>query len=254
MLGSNVVTWLAPYAMHLLDILLPPNCLACDAPVERQGQFCLACFRKASFISAPLCRQCGVPLPHQALAGAGGNCSVCLAMPPFFTQARAALRYDAMSQRLILPFKHSDRTDAGKGLALLMARAGARLLEEADFLVPVPLHKNRLRQRRYNQSALLAGALGRIAKRPVLRDALRRHRATLPLGKLGFSERRAELEGAITVHPARIGLLSGSRILLIDDVMTSGATANACALALLNAGADQVNVLTAARVPDPRLD
>jgi predicted amidophosphoribosyltransferase len=135
-----------------------------------------------------------------------------------------------------------------------MARAGAQLLARADILVPVPLHKSRLRQRRYNQSALLAVALGRIAKIPVLPDALIRHRATIPLGPLKLLERRAELDGAIEVRVSRIPAIAASTILLIDDVMTSGATANACAEALLNARAAEVNVLTAARVPDPRLE
>lgn len=253
MLGSNVFSWLRPASKHVLDMLLPPNCLACETTVEAEGQFCLACFRKAGFISAPICRQCGVPLPHGQAAGPGGFCSVCIAMPPAFTQARAALRYDALSQRLILPFKHADRTEAARGLALLMARAGASLLAKADWLVPVPLHGRRLRLRRYNQSALLAAALGRIAGRPVLRDGLVRTRATMLLGPLGFGERRTELAGAIAVRERHISRLAGKAVLLIDDVMTSGATANACALALRNAGAARVDVLTAARVPDPRL-
>ena len=138
MLGGNVITWLLPVAKHVLDLLLPPNCLACDAPVDADGQFCLDCFRQANFISAPLCRQCGVPLPFGAAGGAGGCCEVCAAVPPAFHEARAALRYDALSQLLILPFKHGDRTEAARGLALLMARAGAKLLEGAELLVPVP--------------------------------------------------------------------------------------------------------------------
>lgn len=251
MFNSNPISWLRPFGMHVLDMLLPPNCLACDTPVDADGQFCLPCFRKVNFISAPLCRQCGVPLPH---GGGGLSCQPCAAAPPAFTQARAALRYDELARRLILPFKYADRTDAARGLALLMSRAGAGLLVQADLLVPVPLHKRRLRQRRFNQSALLASELSRIAKRPVLQDALIRHRATVPLGPLGLPERQAELEGAISARPNRTMRLGGQKILLIDDVMTSGATANACAVALLAAGAAQVNVLTTARVPDPRSD
>jgi ComF family protein len=254
MLAGKIIQWLRPGARHVLDLLLPPNCLACDTVVEAEGQFCLSCFRKASFISAPMCRHCGVPLPHGHAVGASGLCLVCAAAPPAFTRARAALRYDALAQGLILPFKHADRTEAAQGLALLMARAGAKLLAECDLLVPVPLHAHRLRLRRYNQSALLATALGRIAGRPVLRDALLRNRATAVLGPLGFGERRSELEGAICVRERHKNRLAGQTILLIDDVMTSGATANACALALRNAGAKRIDVLTAARVPDPRLE
>ncbi len=252
MLSSNLASWLRPFGVQVLDMLLPPNCLACDAPVDADGQFCLPCFRKANFISAPLCPPCGVPLPFSP--GAGRLCEVCAVEPPAFTQARAALRYDDLSRRLILPFKYADRTDAALGLAVLMARAGAGLLAKAEILVPVPLHKTRLRQRRYNQAALLAAALGRLAKRPAKLDALIRSRATVPLGPLSRVQRRAELEGAVAVRAGRAAGLVAKRILLIDDVMTSGSTANACALALLAAGAAQVNVLTAARVPDPRLE
>jgi ComF family protein len=252
MLERNFISWLRPFGMHVLDILLPPNCLACDTPVDADGQFCLSCFRRANFISAPFCRHCGVPLSFAP--GNGLLCRLCGAEPPAFTQARAALRYDELSRRLILPFKYADRTDAARGLALLMARAGASLLAGAELLVPVPLHKSRLRQRRYNQAALLAAALGRIAKIPVLQDGLIRRRATVALGPLSLIERRAELDGAIVARASRAGRLAGRKILLIDDVMTSGSTANACAVALLGAGAAQVDVLTAARVPDPRLD
>ena len=252
MLSSNLIAWLRPFGMQVLDLLLPPNCLACDAPVDADGQFCLPCFRKANFISAPICPQCGVPLPFGPKGGL--HCQLCSADSPAFSRARAALRYDELTRRLILPFKYADRTDAAFGLALLMARAGNSLLANAEFLVPVPLHVSRLRQRRYNQAALLAAALGRIAKIPALQDALIRKRATVPLGPLGLAERRSELDGAISVRPRRISGVAGKRVVLIDDVMTSGSTANACAIALLAAGAANVDVLTAARVPDPRLD
>ncbi len=138
-------------------------------------------------------------------------------------------------------------------LAAYMARAGAELLANADILVPVPLHRARLFRRRYNQAALLASALGRAVSRPALLDALRRERGTAPLGTKSAEERAAALAGAIDVRPSRATRIAGHRVLLVDDVMTSGSTANACAAVLLAAGAVAVDVLAAARVPDPRL-
>jgi ComF family protein len=237
---------------RILDTLLPPNCLACDTPVEDDGLFCLACFRLANFISAPMCGRCGVPLPHGGAAGLGGECERCEAAPPAFARARAALRYDETAQRVILPFKYADRPETARGLARLMLRPGVKLLREAEVLVPVPLHVSRLRSRRYNQAALLAVELSRLARLPCVPDALVRRKATAPLARMGLAARQAELEDAILVRaPAP---MAGKLVLLIDDVMTSGTTADACASALLQAGARRVEVLTAARVADPRFD
>ena len=237
-----------------LDLLLPPHCLTCDAEVERQGSFCATCFSRLNLISAPFCARCGVPFTHEGEAerGADGalSCTPCLTRAPGFAVARAALRYDEGAKRLILPFKHADRTEMAAPLARLMARAGGDLLQAADILVPVPVHWRRLIARRYDQAALLAQRLGRLSGRRVVPDVLRRRRATVPLGDKGAAERAALVADAFSVaRPARV---AGQRVLLVDDVMTSGATAEACARALLAAGAARVEVLAAARVPDPR--
>jgi ComF family protein len=242
-----------------LDALLPPHCLTCEAPVDRQGSLCGGCFRALSFITAPFCDRCGVPFPHAGAAAPGlhgqaGVCSRCALRPPAFAAARAALRYDAAARTLILPFKHADRTEFALLLARHMARAGGGLLAWAELIVPVPLHWRRLLARRYNQSALLAARLARIAARPIAPDLLRRIRSTPALGDRGAVERAAVLEGAFALSRAGRRRVEGRRILLVDDVMTSGATAEACARVLLAGGAAEVAVLAAARVPDPRLE
>jgi len=240
-----------------LDALLPPHCLTCDAPVEAQGGLCADCFGKLSFVTAPFCARCGVPFPHPGMGtpmGDGAWCDSCVEAPPAFAAARAALRYDAGAKALILPFKHRDAVEMARPLARHMARAGRELLARADMLLPVPLHRWRLFARRHNQAALLAAQLSRLSgvvHRPML---LRRIRRTRPLGEMGARDRATELEGAFGLAPGAARLLAGRRVLLVDDVMTSGATADACARALLAGGVARVDVLAAARVPDPRLE
>ncbi len=161
-------------------------------------------------------------------AAEGGLCQNCIDTPPAFERARAALVYDNASRRLVLPFKHGDRIEFAAVLARFMARAGADLLREADVIVPVPLHRRRLFARRYNQSALLARSLGHMTGRSVLVDALARTAATHNLDGKSAAERRDEVAGVFAVRPRRVASLVGRRVLLIDDVLTSGATAEAC--------------------------
>jgi ComF family protein len=232
-----------------LDALLPPACPTCDSPVEAQGTLCAGCWRGLHLLTAPFCRHCGVPFAHPGQGGADGLCPGCRDQPPAYTAARAALRYDDGAKRLILPFKHGDRTEFAAPLAAWMARAGSELLARADLIAPVPLHWRRLVARRYNQAALLASRLARLSGRPCMPDLLRRTRPTPSLGERGAAERAAVLDGAFAVR----GRVAGRRVLVVDDVMTSGATAESCARALLVAGAAAVDVLAAARVPDPRL-
>lgn len=238
----------------LLDVLLPPNCATCDQPVAIPGQLCRDCFRLTNLVSDPCCSRCGVPFGMASLGGTEQLCPACVLLPPVFGQARAAFRYDRQSRRLILPFKHADRTDLAAALAPQMVRAGGSLLARADLLVPVPLHRRRLFQRRYNQAVLLARAVGRLARLPMQPDLLVRTRATEPMADKSAEERAAEVQRAFAVRSCRLEQVVGARILLIDDVMTSGATANECAAVLVRAGAAVVDVLVAARVPDPRLE
>jgi ComF family protein len=232
---------------RVLDLVLPPRCLACGAAVESQGRLCADCWRSLSFLGAPQCRLCGYPLPHaQPEAPLCGRCAV---EPPAYDRARAALRYDEGARGLILAFKHADRTDTAPAFGRWLARAGAELLAEADLIVPVPLHRWRLLKRGYNQAAVLAQALARETGLPLIPDLLQRHRATPSQQTLSARARLANVTaGAFRPHPWHRRRAAGRRVVLVDDVLTTGATVGACARVLRQMGAVQVDVLTLSRV------
>lgn len=233
-----------------LDALLPPRCLSCGTPVERQGGLCAACWGTLTFIAQPCCARCGLPFEY-ALEGESADaalCGACMADPPEFHRARAALVYDDGSRPLVLGFKHGDRLHAADAFGAWMARAGAELLADADLLAPVPLHRWRLFRRRYNQAALLAYAVGRRIGRPVAPDLLTRARATRSQGGLGRKERHRNVKGAFAPARGAEAKVRDKRIVLVDDVLTTGATLEECARVLRRAGAARVDVLTLARV------
>jgi ComF family protein len=234
-------------ARSMLDVVLPAQCPSCDSIVGAQGQLCTACFRKVTLIVPPCCVRCGVGFASNASGGLTLTCPACLESPPAWRFGRAAFAYDDFSRALILPLKYNDRTENARILGRHMARAGRVLLAEADLLVPVPLHRGRLLARRYNQAALLAYEVGRLAGKQVVVDAVERFRQTAPLIGQSPRERAAAVAGAIRVRQSRVSRLSGQHVVLIDDVLTTGATAGVCATALLDAGAASVDVLTAAR-------
>lgn len=231
----------------LLDLLLPPLCPSCRAMVAEPGSLCPDCWKGMDFLARPFCQRCGLPFSFDAGDGEALVCAACLDDPPPWREARSVLRYNDASKGLILAFKHADRTDLAPALARWMSRAGAELMERSDLIVPVPLHWLRLFQRRFNQSALLAQALGKIARKPVAPDLLARTRRTASQGHLKRSERFGNVKGAFAVRKGQLSAIQGKTVLLIDDVLTSGATAKECAKTLLKAGAKEVDMLTVAR-------
>lgn len=239
-------------AREALNLLLPPRCLACGTLSSEPGTLCADCWPQLRFIAPPFCRACGLPFDFDL--GPATLCAACLAERRAIDRVRAVLAYDEASRGLVLAFKHGDRTDAAPGYAAWMARAGAELLEQADLIAPVPLHRSRLFARRYNQSALLARPLADRADARLALQLLLRRRRTPSQGRLSASARRRNVAGAFALHSAWRGRLGGLRILLIDDVYTSGATGEACARVLLRAGAAAVDLLVLARVLRGRSD
>ena len=231
-----------------LDLALPPLCAACREPVEGKG-LCPACWSKLSFITRPYCERLGIPFVYDP--GPGILSMEAIAAPPAYHRARAAVRFDEISRALVHALKYGDRLDLAPMMGRWIANAGGELLAEADALVPVPLHWRRLWARRFNQSAMLAATISKESRVPIATAALKRVRATAQQVGLSRTERAANIQGAFRVPEEGKAAVAGRRLVLVDDVLTSGATVEGCARALLRAGAANVDVLIFARVADP---
>ncbi|KQU27571.1 competence protein ComF [Methylobacterium sp. Leaf94] len=232
-----------------LALVYPPTCPGCGGAIADPHALCACCWSGLRLIAPPCCDRFGTPFAVDH--GTGALLSPrAIADPPVFAQARAVALYEGVARDLVHRLKYEDRLDLGPVLAGMMAGAGAALLARADCLVPVPLHRWRLWRRRFNQAALLARRIGRIAGRPFEPGALARVKATRPQVGLSRVARATNLQGAFQVPESIRPRLQGRRILLIDDVMTTGATANAAARVLLRGGAAAVDVLTFALVAE----
>jgi len=231
------------------DFALPPLCASCREPLGAGAGLCSDCWGKLSLIEPPYCPRLGIPFAYDP--GPGVLSLQAIADPPAYERARAAVRYDEVARSLVHALKYGDRLDLAPVMGRWMARAGHDVLEGADALLPVPLHWRRMWARRFNQSATLARQISEDSGVPVLHDSLRRVRATIQQVGLSKSERAGNMQGVFRVSETGKAEIAGRRLVLIDDVLTSGATSEACAKALLRGGAAQVDVLVFARVVGP---
>lgn len=236
--------------LKLIDSVLPPRCPFTGEIVDSQGTISPGAWGQLSFISAPQCHACGFPFEFAVPGGSSGAlCAACLADRPEYSMARSALVYNDASRDFILGFKHGDQIHSVVSMIPWLKQAGADVLPQSDVIVPVPLHRWRLLRRRYNQAAVIGRALARETGKDFVADALIRTRATPTQGHLKAKERAQNVRKAFGLHPKRN--ISGKKVLLVDDVYTTGVTVHECVKVLKKAGAAEIFVLTLARVVKP---
>jgi len=235
---------------RVLDTLMPPHSLITGQVLSRAGlEADVELWQNLKFIDDPCCQACGFPFEFDH--GDKALCIKCTAYRPEFNQARSAITYDDTSRKLVLDFKYGGRTDGLGFFAAQMVRAGQEMLETADILIPVPLHRARLRQRRFNQAALLARAISKITDIPYDTEILMRKKNTPNQGTLSYKARRRNVSGAFKIRDQNKTCLKNKRVVIIDDVYTTGSTLSACAKPLNKAGAAQTDALTFMRVVRP---
>lgn len=238
--------WLGAGLRAAIDIVYPPSCIACQAATGEAQALCPTCWGEMRFIERPYCERLGTPFAVDL--GEGLVSPAAIADPPVFGRARAVCRFDGTARELVHRLKYGDRTDLALTMGRMMIQAGRELLPDADVIVPVPLHRFRLWTRRFNQAAALAQVVARGSAVPLAPLALSRVKRTRQQVGLTRAQRADNLQGAFKVLPAARPQIEGRRVLLVDDVLTTGATGNAAARALLRGGARAVDILTFARV------
>jgi len=235
---------------HAINLIAPPQCLACRERVQEPASLCPACWRTVAFIEEPCCDRLGLPFPYDQ--GEGAVSPAAIADPPVWDRARAAVVFNETSRELVHALKYQDRHEAALLLSRLMLRAAQPLFEGADAIVPVPLHRRRLWFRRYNQSALLAQRLAAGSGVRYWPELLCRVRPTRQQVGLDLAERQKNVRRAFAVPEQVKAELGGLNLLLVDDVLTTGATASAAAATLKKAGAGRVDIVTFALVIEPK--
>lgn len=236
------------FAATLADVVLPPSCVACQCRLAGHDTLCPSCWRGIDFIRPPLCDRLGIPLPYDT----GGTMisAAAVAHPPSFSRARAVALYNGLMRDLVHDLKYRDAHHARRLFGRWLIDAGEQLIADCDVIVAIPLARRRMLMRRFNQSQILANEVGRLSNKPVAPLALVRTRATRSQVGLSRSERERNVSGAFAVRPGQAARITGKRVLLIDDVITTGATASAAAKTLLRAGASHIDVLALAIAGD----
>ena len=246
---ADVRRWTIGNLRYVADLFLPPICIRCHEPISDHGVLCAACWQGINFIMPPLCARLGLPLPYASGEDVQLS-SMALRHPPAYGRARAAAQFDGVMRDLVHSLKYADRHEAVDLFGRMLCSAGTELLRDADLLMPVPLHRARLWKRRFNQAAILAGRVGKAVGIPVDLSALRRTRRTTSQVGLSRGDRHRNVADAFAVAPAAVARIRGKRILLVDDVITTGSTLGGCARVLKEAGATEVDGLALAMVVD----
>ncbi len=225
-----------------LNVLYPPKCISCNRNVDDIHVFCQRCWARIEFISSPSCKKCCIPLPTDYL---GEKCGKCIEFNPIFDKCISIFRYDNFTKKLIHDFKFNDKSHYGKSFAKLIIRKAGRLIYEADLILAVPMHKINLRLRKYNHALLIVKNICKLSDKPFNVDLLVKSKQSPSQIGLSRSERMRNLDNTFSI--TKSSLIKGKVIVLVDDVMTTGATANECAKTLRKAGAKRVNIVTVAR-------
>lgn len=248
-MAVNLVALPARAWRGMVDLLTPCQCLLCRTPVGEAASLCVPCWTTLQHLDEPVCQVMGTPFTYDQ--GPGAVSAAAIALAPAWDRGRAAVAFDDAARPLVHALKYQDQQEAGLLMARMMARAGRSLIVDADVVVPVPLYRWRLWKRRFNQSTYLAQAIARGAGKPYRPQLLIRQRPTRSQVGLSEAERRKNVKGAFAVTPEAARLIEGKRVLLVDDVRTTGATLEASAATLRGAGATAVDVLTFALVLEP---
>lgn len=246
LLLSRVAAICKTQLQNCVNLLFPATCFGCQSIVSQPATFCPQCWSAIRFIEPPYCPVLGTPFAYDC--GPHFLCAEAIADPPAFGRLRSAVRHAGAAQHMVVALKFYDRTDLAPWMARWMYRAGRQLLEECDAIIALPLHKRRFRQRSFNQAAELGRALAKLSGKPFLPQAVQRVRNTKPQIGLGIKARQRNVDGAFRVDERHEILIHGRRIVLVDDVYTTGSTVKAATRALLRGGALSVDVLTFSRV------